>query len=149
MNIRLAIVGIAVLVGVLYFMSRGATPPAELTGVATPLDASWKTDFEAATAEGAKTGKLVMVDFNATWCGPCKLYKSEVFPTAEFKNATKDVILVEVDTDKHPDLAAKYNVEGIPDIRFIAPDGKVVGTVVGYGGLQPLLDELNKAKKAL
>lgn len=128
-----------------------ATLSLALVGVAqkSPAHGAWKTDLAKAQAEAKKTGKLVMVDFNAAWCGPCKLYKRDVFPKPAFIKATKDVILVDIDTDKQPQLAQKFKVQGIPDIRFLAPNGREVGKVVGYGGEKALLDALAKAKAAI
>lgn len=111
-------------------------------------EVQWHTDFEKAMAEAKKTGKLVMVDFNAEWCGPCKMYEKEVFPTAEFKQKAADFILVDIDTDEQADFARKHGVGGIPDIRFFTPEGKEVGKLVGYVGLQGLLAEMDKAKQA-
>src|SRR5690348_11680376 len=88
-----------------------------------PADKAWSKNLSQAQALAKKTGKLVLVDFNATWCGPCQLYKKDVFPTSEFKAATKDVILVEIDVDQQGSLATKYGVSGIPDIRILSPTG--------------------------
>jgi thiol:disulfide interchange protein len=109
----------------------------------------WFTDFDKATDAAKKSGRLMMVDFNASWCGPCQQYKTEVFPSQAFKDATKDVVLVDIDIDTHSDLSGKYQVSGIPDIRFLTPDGKEVGRAVGYGGTDRLLEALDQAKSKL
>lgn len=110
--------------------------------------AGWMKDLPAALAKAKKTGQLVMVDFNATWCGPCQLYKQKVFLTAEFKNAAKNVILVEIDTDDQPAIARKYGVNPIPDIRFFSPKGKQVDQVIGYIGPE-LTKKLTSAKRKI
>jgi|GEM_PF-3007352 len=110
--------------------------------------AGWYTDFSQASAESQKTGHLMMVDFNASWCGPCQQYKQEVFPSDDFKKATKDVILVDIDLDKNPGTAEKYKIATIPDIRFFSPNGKQVGSLVGYDG-PSLFAEIAKAKGTL
>jgi thiol:disulfide interchange protein len=110
--------------------------------------ASWSKDLAKAQALAKKTGKMVLVDFNASWCGPCKLYKKEVFPTTEFKSATKDVILVEIDVDEQGPIASKFGISSIPDIRILNSNGKEVGRIVGYSGSKPLIAEIAKARKA-
>lgn len=75
------------------------------------------------------SGQLMVVDFNATWCGPCRRFEPNFKAVAE-KYAGKAQFF-SVDVDEHPALAAKYRVQGIPMILFIAPDGEL-SAVTGY-----------------
>ena len=63
-------------------------------------------EMEVLEAEG-----MVLVDFNADWCGPCQMMKPILEEFAE-KNA--EVKLVGVNVDDNSDLAEKYGVSGIP-----------------------------------
>lgn len=56
--------------------------------------------------------KAVVIDFNATWCGPCRRF-APIFEVAA-KKYSKKAIFVSVDVDKHPGLARIYGVRGIP-----------------------------------
>ncbi len=112
-----------------------------------PVDPGWTSDLLKAVARGKKEHRLVLVDFNATWCGPCQMYRRDVFPTAAFKKAAKNVILVSVDVDRQPGIAQRCGVGSIPDIRLIA-NGKAVGGLVGYAGPTGLLQELARARKS-
>jgi thiol:disulfide interchange protein len=96
------------------------------------VNAMWSTDLPAALKQAQQTNKLVFVDFGATWCGPCNLYWSKVFPSTDFVSRTSDMIRVKVDVDDQPKVAEKYEVEGIPDCRILNPDGSEVAKVVGY-----------------
>lgn len=70
----------------------------------------------------AAPGHLVIIDFNATWCGPCRQF-APVFEQAA-KTFEGKVQFVSVDVDKHPELAAKLQIMSIPAILFIKPDGQ-------------------------
>jgi len=70
----------------------------------------------------------VLVDFWATWCGPCKAIAPVVEQIAvDFKGKVK---VGKMDIDKHQGVAQKYNVRSIPSL-LVFKGGKVVDTVIG------------------
>ncbi len=71
---------------------------------------------------------LVMVDFWATWCGPCKIVAPVVEELA--KEYAGKVTFAKVNTDENTDLATRYNIRGIPTLMFFK-EGKVMDQVVG------------------
>ncbi|MBI5057581.1 MAG: thioredoxin [Nitrospirae bacterium] len=85
---------------------------------------------------------LVMVDFWATWCGPCKIIAPVVEELA--KEYTGKVAFAKVNTDENPDLASRYNIRGIPTLIFFK-NGKMLDQVVGAvpkGQLKSKIDSL-------
>jgi len=80
-------------------------------------------DEALAAAEG-----LVMVDFWAEWCGPCRM----IAPVLEeiVEDSDGDVTLMKVNVDENSALAARYEIRSIPTILFVK-DGEVVDRVVG------------------
>jgi len=68
----------------------------------------------------------VLVDFYATWCGPCQILK----PMLENLAKEYDFILAKVDIDQNSDLANTYGVEGVPDVRIVS-QGQVQEGFVG------------------
>ena len=79
----------------------------------------------------------VLIDFWATWCGPCKMMTPVVEELATEKEGTIKVCKVNVDDE--PDLAQKFNIMSIP--TFVAiKEGKVVGTSVGVQTKQQILE---------
>lgn len=83
-----------------------------------------ETDFERSVkqAEG-----LVVVDFYADWCGPCKMLAPVL---AELAEEQPEVKFFKVNIDENSDLAAKYGVMSIPTIVFIK-NGETLATEVG------------------
>ena len=78
--------------------------------------------------EVIQSPQLVMVDFWATWCAPCKI----IAPTVEelSKEYEGKAKFVKVNTDENPDLASQYNIRGIPTLMFFK-NGKIADQVVG------------------
>ena len=74
-----------------------------------------------------------ILDFNATWCGPCQYFKPVFHQAAE---KFKDIRFVSVDVDKMEQTAAAYSIEQIPTVILVAPDGSQT-KFVGTGELLP------------
>jgi len=73
-------------------------------------------------------GKVVLVDFTATWCGPCQLMAPMLDKIVEENKGS--VVLTKVDVDKSAALAKQQGVSGIPDVRVFL-NGKQVDRIVG------------------
>ncbi len=78
--------------------------------------------------EVLKSENLVMVDFWATWCGPCKIVAPVVEELA--KEYEGKASFAKINTDENQDLATKYNIRGIPTLMFFK-DGEVKDQIVG------------------
>ena len=70
----------------------------------------------------------VLVDFWATWCGPCKMIGPNIEKLAE-ENA--DATVIKIDVDKHPEIAAVYGVQTIPTL-IAFKKGQIVNQKIGF-----------------
>lgn len=75
----------------------------------------------------AQNGKTVLVDFWATWCGPCRMIAPVLEEVAKER---PDVTVCKVDVDEERELALEYGVSSIPTL-LVFRDGKVVNQSVG------------------
>jgi len=75
-----------------------------------------------------KSDKLIVLDFYATWCGPC-LALSPIMDTLSNEYDGKAVI-AKVNVDENPDVNAEYGIRSIPTILFLK-DGEIVHKFVG------------------
>ena len=82
----------------------------------------------------------VVIDFSASWCGPCRRLEPALKDLAkEFGN----VIFVKVDVDRFSSISNRYNIRSIPCMIFFR-DGKKIDTVTGFGGKGALRTRLQK-----
>ena len=82
-----------------------------------------------------------LVDFFATWCGPCKAM-TPVMNLMEEKYGNK-FEFKKVDFDKNQDLVQQYNIEAVPTLVVLSPENKVITTIVGYRDADELSEILN------
>lgn len=73
------------------------------------------------------TSKLMVVDFFATWCGPCRMLEPLLMKAAQ---AEPEVDFYKVDIDKEEELAAKFRIMTVPTLLFIK-NGEIVEKSVG------------------
>ena len=94
-----------------------------------------KDNFATVTAENP----LVLLDFWAVWCGPCKMIAPFV---EEIAAEREDIIVGKVDVDQEMDLAVQFGVTSIPTLVLIK-NGEVAATMVGYRPKEDILKLLN------
>ncbi|MBQ7276034.1 MAG: thioredoxin [Bacilli bacterium] len=88
------------------------------------------------------TEKLTLVDFFATWCGPCKMIAPLL---EELDERNPDLDVFKVDVDEAEDLAREFNINSIPTL-ILFKDKKPIEKAVGYMDLDKLQKWVNSKK---
>lgn len=88
-------------------------------------------DFDNSIKEG-----LWLVDFSATWCGPCRMLEPNL------EELSKEFNVLQVDIDKFMDLADNYEIVSVPTLMLFK-DGKLVRQSSGYRSLDDLKKFMN------
>lgn len=96
-----------------------------------------KDEFESTIQQG-----VVLVDFFATWCGPCKMLGPVLEDLAKDYEGKADI--VKVDIDQSQDLAMKFGIMSVPTM-IIFKDGEPQKTLQGFMAKNQLADALNNA----
>ena len=94
-----------------------------------------KENFEQ---EVIRSQEPVLIDFWASWCGPCRMMSPIVDQLAEESGSFK---VGKVNVDEQPDLAAKYNIMSIPTL-LVMKQGQVAATSVGVKPKHKILEML-------
>lgn len=77
-------------------------------------------DLKAKLTDAGK--KLVVIDFYATWCGPCKMIAPKI---EELSLELTDVVFLKVDVDECEDIAMEYDISSMPTFVFVKENKKV------------------------
>ena len=93
-------------------------------------------DFEAAESQAKEQQKPLFIDFETTWCGPCKQMDALVYTAQVVVDAAQGVISVKVDGDERKDLAKRFGVNAYPTLILLSPEGGEIRRAVGYQSVQ-------------
>lgn len=100
-----------------------------------------KEEFNVLT----KKEGIVLIDFFANWCGPCKMLTPVLEQFAE--KTAGEVEIYKVDVDENPELCGQFNISSIPTLLFFK-NGNLIFKELGFRSLDYLMEILNKIREA-
>jgi thiol:disulfide interchange protein len=100
--------------------------------------------LDEAIAKAKAENKPIVIDLNAEWCAPCRQLERLTFPDPTVKAWLEQTIFLRIDTDKYPEIAQRLGVEGLPDIRFVLPDGTIIRQLRSFQDAESFAVELEK-----
>lgn len=126
-------------------------------------DSKWLTDYDKAMKVAEKESKNVLLYFTGSdWCPPCKMLKTDLFDSVEFKALSEEYVLLYVDMPRNRDLLSteqmahnkevmgKFNKKGVfPLLKILNTKGNALDEYSGYsmnGEIQYHLELLNRYK---
>ena len=125
-----------------------------LIGFGQSQEISWEEDLFSAFNLASLSNKIIMIEFMAEWCPPCKRMEKETFSNDRVINKSNEFIFVKVDVDTNQDIAneykrnaKKYGGIGIPNILFIDKDKNIVYQRVGFLNANQLITVMDSVLK--
>jgi thioredoxin-related protein len=102
-----------------------------------------RTTLDEALKKAGRDNKYVFIDAYTSWCGPCALMATKVFPNervGHFYNTNFVNLRVDMEQGEGPDLAKKYHISVYPTLLFLDTEGRVVHRVSGYYKIDEFMD---------
>lgn len=144
--VPLSLVG--VVIALLFGLPHGSRAASEESTAKKHGPIAWVESLDKAQQIAKKKNRVLMVDFWAEWCGPCKQMLNTTYKDKAVVARSKKFVPVLVDFDKNADLAKKYEVEALPTVLFLDSRGeKILLRVEGYRSASEFLKLMDQAMK--
>jgi thioredoxin-like negative regulator of GroEL len=109
----------------------------------TSAQIDWVTDFDSAKSRCEESGKLMVIDFWADWCQPCKVMERELWDNPDLQLYAQNFVAVKIDLTKDRNTAEEFDVQGIPMVVIAMADGSILWQQVGYRDKEVFVQALN------
>ncbi len=109
----------------------------------------WIRDAELAKSVAVQRDQLILVDFWATWCGPCRMMDRELWSTEEAAKLSERFVPLKIDIDSDRAMAMQYNAKSIPLVVLMTASGEVVWQQLGFSNANSFLRVLENIPENL
>lgn len=104
-------------------------------------------DIESSVKQAHTAGSAYFIDFETSWCGPCKQMDAMVYVAQEVVDAASGIVCIKADGDEEKALVEQYNVEGYPTGILFSAEGREIARFVGYQGVADMKAFFEQAAK--
>ena len=106
---------------------------------------TWHT-YQEGVSKAKSSGKPVLVDFYADWCGPCRMMDEYTYSDSKvIEKINENFVAVKVNVDQEQSIAYFYNIRSIPTVVYLDSQGKEVYRTVGYRNVNQFINDMNTA----
>ncbi|MFC2167825.1 thioredoxin family protein [Acidobacteriota bacterium] len=103
-------------------------------------------DYEETLEQANEQEKMIFIDFETTWCGPCRTMDQYVYTADVTVDAFENILAVKIDGDENRELVKKYDVKAYPTMIILSPKGKILAKKVGYLSVKDIVDFITEIK---
>ena len=110
---------------------------------------TWHKSIGAAQKIAQEKNQLILVDMFAEWCGWCHRFEREVFPSEVFQNATKDIVLLRLDTEDGGEgtkISRQFGITSLPTFLVLTSDLSIAGIIRGYAPANDFVKSLAETR---
>jgi len=112
-------------------------------------EVNFSHNYEDSLKLAKEQDKLLFIDFETTWCGPCRTMDLYVYTADVTVEAFENILAVKIDGDENRGLVEKYDVKAYPTMIILSPKGKILAKKVGYLSVIDMVAFINQTKNNL